>query len=262
MFLNMNPFREYLSSFDARDSKIALKVKHTMRVLQLSRHLAKVLNVDADTKLLVEYTALYHDLGRFEQVARYHTFLDAKSLDHAALSVKLLQENPQFLAGIDPQDAIRIMDAIAAHSLLKLPEMEDEKTLLLAKILRDADKLDIFRVFATEDLADSCGAGKKELEAMSFAPAVKYSILRHESVNKQDRESELDIFATFLGFFFDLNFDDTLLIALQEGYFEKPFETMHFQNPQAEADASEMLESVKAWIRTRLAAHAKAGLRP
>ena len=37
--------------------------------------------------------ALFHDIGRFEQLKQYDTFLDHKSVDHASLSCRVLREN-------------------------------------------------------------------------------------------------------------------------------------------------------------------------
>lgn len=84
--------------------------------------------------------------GRFEQVQRFHTFLDAESVDHAKLGAEILFGEEQlirrFLEETKWDEQIR--DAIYWHSAYQLPENLKED--LFCRILRDADKLDILRV--------------------------------------------------------------------------------------------------------------------
>jgi len=41
-----------------------------------------------------------------------------------------------------------ILDAIKYHNKIKIPNNIDDKTMLFSKIVRDADKLDIFYLFS------------------------------------------------------------------------------------------------------------------
>lgn len=47
--------------------------------------LTAVLPLSESDRELAYLCAVYHDIGRFEQLKRYHTFLDYKSIDHAQL---------------------------------------------------------------------------------------------------------------------------------------------------------------------------------
>jgi hypothetical protein len=90
--------------------------------------------------------ALFHDLGRFEQYRRFGTFRDADSVNHAHLGVRVLTEEG-LLRDADPADRTVILRAIALHNRFTLPERLDRRSSLLARLIRDADKLDIWRVF-------------------------------------------------------------------------------------------------------------------
>ena len=83
-------FAEYTSKYNASDPKIKLKIDHTYRVAALAERIAKtVTDVSIDTDLAWAMGML-HDIGRFEQVKRYGTFVDSESVDHAALGISIL----------------------------------------------------------------------------------------------------------------------------------------------------------------------------
>ena len=81
-------FNRYVSAYNAADPKIRLKIDHTCRVAALCERIASSVGLE-DTSL-AWLCGMLHDIGRFEQVKRYGTFVDAVSVDHAALGADLL----------------------------------------------------------------------------------------------------------------------------------------------------------------------------
>jgi hypothetical protein len=86
-----------------------------------------------------------HDTGRFEQYARYKTFVDSQSVDHAVLGVGILEKN-EILCSLDEPTQDFILRTIRYHNRAILPREETETCLFFTKLLRDADKLDILKV--------------------------------------------------------------------------------------------------------------------
>ncbi len=142
-------FADYTRTFDSTNSdlqqNIDLKREHTKRVCAEALTLGRALDLCAADLHLVEIIALFHDVGRFEQYAQYQTFRDQDSINHAELGVKILQDN-QVLKQMDDTVQDLIFRVIGYHNRQSLPEGEDERCLLFTKLLRDADKLDIWRV--------------------------------------------------------------------------------------------------------------------
>ncbi len=95
---------------------------------------------------------IYHDIGRFEQVRVFGTFIDHQSIDHAELSADLLfleglQKRFSDRSALFSKRAAQIAEAaVRLHNKLILPVWLDEETRFFCDILRDADKVDIFRV--------------------------------------------------------------------------------------------------------------------
>ncbi len=146
-----------------------LKRVHTAKVVEAAREIAAGEGFDAHTALVCEAAALLHDTGRYEQLRRYNTFRDADSADHAVFSRDIVAEKG-WLETWPEKDAI--LTAVLVHNRRDIPEeaTRDPLTFTASKTVRDADKLDIFRVL--EDQVASGGwrkdpvvFGKLQVEA-------------------------------------------------------------------------------------------------
>lgn len=120
-----------------------LKRIHTDHVVANARAIAAGEGFDERTRLVCAAAALLHDTGRYEQLKRYNTFRDSDSVDHAVFSHDIVRDLG-WLAS--QQDAKAILDAVLFHNRRDVPEGLDPLTLAASHTVRDADKLDIFRV--------------------------------------------------------------------------------------------------------------------
>ena len=90
----MKYFKEYLNNFDHENGKIDLKIRHTYGVVRASEYIANKLKLSDEEIELAKLIALLHDIGRFEQVKQFNSFIDIKSIDHALLGIDILfQQN-------------------------------------------------------------------------------------------------------------------------------------------------------------------------
>jgi hypothetical protein len=142
-------FSDYVERFYTDDpddnSPIRIKEKHTERVCKNIIMLGKALGLSDREMILAETMGLFHDIGRFKQYAVYGTFNDMASENHAELGLKEMEKH-NILSVCTRQEKQYITKAIAYHNAASMPEEEDEKTLFYIRLLRDADKLDIWRV--------------------------------------------------------------------------------------------------------------------
>ena len=123
-------FASYTANYDMQEPKIALKAVHTYHVAELCEKIAQSLSLDDDACLTAWLCGLLHDVGRFEQIRRYHTFSDADSIDHALLSIEILfgDESDDDKTGRIREvleDASRddtIYQAVKYHSAYRLPQ--------------------------------------------------------------------------------------------------------------------------------------------
>ena len=83
-------FADYTANYNAQDEKIKLKINHTYRVAGLCDRIADSIGLVGEDRDIAWLLGMLHDVGRFEQIRRYHTFNDANSIDHAKLGADLL----------------------------------------------------------------------------------------------------------------------------------------------------------------------------
>ena len=144
-------FIEYTNSFkDVEDElkkySIELKIKHTFDTVEAMERIIERMNLTDEKYNLAKTIALFHDVGRFNQLKIYGHFNDSKSINHAEESVNVLREK-NILCGIDCEIVELIYTAILNHNKFEIDnDVKDEETLFYAKLIRDADKADIYRV--------------------------------------------------------------------------------------------------------------------
>ena len=70
-------FASYCAHYDIEDTKVRLKVEHTYRVAELAEKIARSLDLDEGDVDIAWLLGMLHDIGRFEQLRRFNTFIDS-----------------------------------------------------------------------------------------------------------------------------------------------------------------------------------------
>lgn len=192
-------FRKYVSNYDLNNIKIKLKYDHSIRVMELSEKYSKQLGFsDYDIKLAT-MIGLLHDIGRFEQLKMYDSFDDRK-IDHADLGVKILFDEgliERFWDNKDDYELIKL--AIKNHKKFKIEDINDERIMKHAKLIRDTDKIDIMYVYrvSNEFRSDSSEISKSVIKSLNMHQLGLYENIK----NKNDEIALAFCFA------FDINYD-------------------------------------------------------
>ena len=148
---------------------------------------------DAETARACDAAALLHDTGRYEQLKRYNTFRDSDSVDHAVFSHDIVVEKGWL--DDDPQREA-ILTAVLVHNRRDVPDNLDPLTEAAVHTVRDADKLDIFRVLehqvATTDWRTNCEAFWNLPTRAAPSPAVVAAIRDSRPVDYQNIKTLAD----------------------------------------------------------------------
>ncbi len=135
----------FLCGRDERDANVDLKREHCLRVMDEAAAIVADIGPDPAEADLILLAALYHDVGRFEQIRRWGTFDDSRSTDHGALGSRVLGREP-FLDALDPASRRLVRAAVSAHNRRFFPRGLEPRAALATRVVRDADRLDIFPV--------------------------------------------------------------------------------------------------------------------
>lgn len=214
-----NEFKKYLEDYDLFDGMIQLKVRHTYGVVVLSEYISKDLGLDEENIQLAKLIALLHDIARFEQAKEFGDYRDYKTLDHAELAIKILFENNLIRNFIEDNkyDNI-ILKAIKNHNKLEIEEGLNEMELLHAKIIRDADKTDNFRVKANDKFEDIFNSSKEKLENDVITDKIYNDFINNKIIISKERKTDMDCWVSYLAFIFDYNFISGLKYIKEKDY--------------------------------------------
>jgi hypothetical protein len=230
----------------------AVKKDHTYHVCLNALRIGRSLHLNQEDMLLAEAIALFHDVGRFPQYQQYRTFDDDASANHAALGAKVLLEQGA-LRGLPEQEQNLILHAVTLHNVFSLPDMLDQRTRLFVHIVRDADKLDIWRVFIEYYAQD--GASRPTAVALGLPDAPGYSAAVLDSLRqgKMAPKSEIKTLNDFkllqLTWLYDLNFIGSLQMVRERGYIDKMAEAL-----PANLEIQEAVERVRTFVTGKLKA--------
>jgi putative nucleotidyltransferase with HDIG domain len=221
-------FSEYVRSFYLSDQKeqmnIALKEEHTFLVCKMIRSLAGRLSLGPDKAVLAETIGLFHDIGRFPQFARYKTFRDSISVNHGKLGAEILVKEG-LLGGTDAEERRTIINAVKFHNAFAAPPMDNAEDFFFLRLIRDADKLDIWRIFLKffEDgksgMTSEIGLGLPDTPG--YSERVLSSIHQKKTVSHVLLMNINDLKLLQLSWVFDLNFRPSFALLEENHYVEK-----------------------------------------
>lgn len=219
-------FKQYVAPYDVTNSKIAMKIAHTYRTAEVAKQIAESLNLNEENIELAWIIGLLHDIGRFEQLRIYDTFNDRESIDHADFGAKLLYEDgliKQFIS--DRKYDALIYKAIKNHNKLDIEEGLNEEELLHAKIIRDADKTDIYEVHVKDvEEKNAVLYHEEKIKTEVVSEAVLQSFLAHHSVDKKDVKNEIDNFLVTISFIYNYYFKKGIEIIKEKQYLPRMFQ--------------------------------------
>ena len=174
-----------------------MKVVHTYHVVDNAIMISKKLGLSEEDINLAALIGILHDIGRFDELKNLKKF-DSKKQIEEGLS---------------------------------------DKELLHAKIIRDADKLDNYRVKQEERIENIFPGmvnSKEDLENSFISDNVYNSVMKEECVDIKDRKYPLDYWICVLAFTFDLYFKETLLIVKGNNYIDILIDRFNYNNSKEE----------------------------
>jgi len=185
-----------------------LKQEHTARVCKAMKMLCASLDLDGPKTARACAAAMVHDMGRFPQFAVFHTYADARSKNHAALGCREIVRS-NILSHLSVTDRQLILRAVALHNRPRLSGKLGSDLSLLARLLRDADKMDIYKVMKDHYLNSDSSHGfiTYDLHDDGKIPTAAAQLLLETRQNDLSCVNTLNAMRVFqAGMVYDLNF--------------------------------------------------------
>lgn len=227
-------FDKYVMQFNISDKEIKEKYDHSYRVMDYSIAIATSLNMSKEDIRVVAIASLFHDIARFEQWISFKTWQTKKSFDHGDRGYKILKEGLIDNLVHDEQAKKIILLAVKNHNKYKVEDGLTEKQLLISNIIRDADKIDIIQ---TQGIINKKYIIKDELIECLF---------RHEMINNNLIENDLDYLFRLVAFIFDLNFAYSYKYLLDKKIIENKISLIEkYGNKNLESLKNDLISYIK-----------------
>lgn len=189
-------FRAYTQTFP-QEEMIQLKIHHTERVVEAAREIMHREGFSPSLQTAGEVAAWLHDVGRFPQFVRYHTFSDRKSVNHALLSCsEVLQHG--WLDAETPAERDLVLKAVELHNFRELPPYLSADEAAVAHVVRDADKLDIFTVLEHAIATDYLPSHPEVYWGLPFTGPLSEAVVQAIENGRSVDYGEIRSFADFV----------------------------------------------------------------
>lgn len=245
-------FAEYTKKYKDDDSRALLKIKHTYKVADLCDRVAREIGLSGDDIDLAWAIGLLHDVGRFEQLRHYGTFKDRMSVDHADLAVKILFDDGKIKDyPIDEKDYEVIKKAVGNHNKYRVEKGLDKTTKTFCDIIRDADKLDIFRVDTESTTEEVYEVRDEDFKSTVISDVVFKRFFDEVVVDHGKRTEAIDGLACHLSMMYELVYPASVKLAMEMGYYTKLMSFVS-QIPETNRQLDEMRSHLKEYINRRI----------
>jgi putative nucleotidyltransferase with HDIG domain len=208
------------------DQFITLKLEHSLKVLENAELIIEGEGMTGDEAELCRLAALYHDIGRFPQFKKYKTFRDRESVNHARLGVLTLRSLP--LPGALPAGHWKIVRlAVAMHNAKAIRPTIPAALVAPVMVVRDADKLDIFRVILEHFSNDPPSSSAVTLNLVNdpgeYTEAVYQAVMNAGLCDYHDMHYVNDFKLLLVSWFYSLRYQTSLSLAKARNYPEQLF---------------------------------------
>ena len=245
-------FDEYIkNNYDFDNILIKQKYVHTLNVVKVMLLICEKMGFSDEDIKLAFYLALFHDLGRFREVVRQNIFNNLK-FDHGAYSNKILF-NDGFINCFDisEDDYLLIKKAVYFHNKKDLVDGLSERERLFCEILRDADRIDIFRVLGNP-------VNHQAIFDKVSSDNILNKFYNGESINIKDLETRGDRVVLRLGFVKLFSSREAIEVLKELGYLDEYIKNIIVNEENRELfdnlieEVRKVLEGEKVYVREKV----------
>lgn len=244
----LDAFREYTAHYDAPDEKVKLKIDHTYRVCGLCQQIATQSGFDENDIELAWLTGLLHDVGRFEQLKRYGTFIDAQSIDHAEFGADILFQEGKIRDYIEDTSEDELLEkTVRCHSAYRVPANYTAREKKIADLLRDADKIDILKVNIIVPFEEIYNVTTYDLKHCKVTEEVMQAFFEEHAVLRSLKKTPVDNIVGHISLVYELVYPISRKLVYEQGYLNK---LMDFQSelPETNVQFAKIREKMAAYM--------------
>lgn len=243
-------FLKYTEKYNLNDKNIKGKQLHSLRVMENSKKIAESINLSEEEVEVATLIGLLHDIARFEQYTKYHTYNDLNSIDHGNFGVQILEKDLRNYIETNKYDNI-IKEAIRNHNKYQISEEITDEEKLFVKIIRDADKIDILYEAVTQFwIGEEQQIEKLKISEDEIRKFKKLKLMKNKK-EQQVKNTIEDIIRT-IALIFDINFEISFQILKEKDYINKILCRYQFQDENTKKVMKEIQNISNTYIEEKI----------
>ena len=246
-------FKKYVNRYDIKNPKIKVKIAHIQRTAEIARKMAESLKLSEEDIKLAELIGVLHDIGRFEQIRKYGTFIDYLSENHAKIGIDILFKEGLIRKFVKDEKYDKIIElAIINHNKDKKDIMNNlnDKEKLHVKLIRDSDKTDIIYILTFEDKKVIWEAD--DLDKEKITDEIYREFIEENSIVYKNRKTHADMLVAHFAYVFDFNFDYGLRYVYENKYYDKLYKRFNFEDEETKERFKKIYDIVNNYMKERL----------
>lgn len=241
----MRIFEQYMKEFDMNNTNIKVKYFHSLKVMELSSEIATNMNIFTEEEITVcELIGLFHDLGSFSKNPNFHILNDNE--DNTSKTLEILFTNG-LIRKITKETKYDAIIKFAIFSLNKngYPNNLDSKIISFCEVLKDADKIDTFRLTINYPYIDT--------RINSYPSALAYNEFKlFRKVESKLTENNADEVLLVLSNIFSFYSKYSLYIVKQNNYVDKLIDALSFDDENVKKFFMSLKQVLNIYIERKI----------
>lgn len=241
----MKIFEQYVRKYDMNNVNIKARYFHSLKVMEIAKDLASGLGIFSEEEIAVcELIGLFHEIGNFSKTPNFH--IDEDDDDTYEKTINILF-NKKLIREISKDtkydDIIKI--ALFAYDKNGFPNGIDDKTKHICAIIKDAHKIDSYRLFVNYPYVDTRING--------YPNSLVYEdFKKFKTISPKMSENSSDSVLALLSNMYSFNYKYSYYLLKQNNYIAKILDSLTFENKEIEAFFKQVMMVLNKYIDKRI----------
>ena len=243
-------FIKYTEKFNLEDENVKRKQQHSIRVMEISKQIATNLKLNEEQIQLATLIGLLHDIGRFKQYTEIGLGDNLEGFDHGDYGAKVLFEEELIIKFIETNKYDEIIKkSIKNHNKFSIEAGLTQEELLFAKLIRDADKIDILY----ESLYIFYKNNEEQVSESTLANKIYVQFKKGELIKKEKnvRLKFIDDITCVIAFVYDINYKTSFEIIKEKDYINKILDRYNFKDKSTKEKVDEIKKLANEYIKEK-----------
>ncbi len=242
----MRVFEQYVKKYDMNNNNIKSKYFHSLKVMEISSDIATTIGIFTDEEVAVcELIALFHEIANFDDAPNYS--IEKEDIEDYALKSAEVLFSKGIMRKIDEDAKYDEVIKLAIYACNKdgLPNNINPKVGAFCKILRDAHKIDSFRMSLNYPIIDTLI--EKFPSNLVYDKFKKFGV-----IDKKMSENNADDVLVLLSSVFGLNYRYSYAILKRNDYVDKIIATLSFKDKNVNAFFNQIAKVLNTYIDRKI----------